>query len=80
EQADIPLIFQDFHQVIRRRDRAEGNGTERFRFTGTGLGMPITRALIELQGGTIEVHSVLGQGSTFTISLPISVEAQVGQK
>jgi len=39
---------------------------------GTGLGLPITRGIIEQHGGTIDVKSKLGQGTTFTIRLPIN--------
>ena len=42
---------------------------------GTGLGLPITRHLIARHGGTIAVQSALGQGSTFTITLPIIPES-----
>ena len=38
---------------------------------GTGLGLSITEKLINLHGGSIEVRSKLGEGSTFTVQLPI---------
>ncbi|MEN1759942.1 ATP-binding protein [Anoxynatronum sibiricum] len=41
-------------------------------YSGTGLGLPITRQLVELHGGTIQVCSVVGQGSAFTFTLPLA--------
>lgn len=43
------------------------------KLTGTGLGMPITKNLVELLGGTIAVTSRLGEGTTFTVELPFTL-------
>ncbi|RYU96867.1 PAS domain-containing hybrid sensor histidine kinase/response regulator [Emticicia agri] len=57
----LDLIFQKFEQVT-----IHGN-----KHKGTGLGLTITKQLIELQGGSISVKSHEGQGSTFTFTLPL---------
>lgn len=59
-QDELPHIFKRFYQV----DKA---GTMR----GFGLGLPITKAIVEHYGGKIEVKSVIGEGSTFRIYLPL---------
>jgi signal transduction histidine kinase len=59
-EADLDTIFEEFHQV-------EGTDQER---QGTGLGLPITKRLAELLGGTIAVTSTVGEGSTFTVQVP----------
>jgi signal transduction histidine kinase len=41
---------------------------------GTGLGLMVTRKLVEEHGGAIEVRSTLGQGTTFTVRLPFRPE------
>lgn len=56
------LIFEEFRQVDETPARQR---------QGTGLGLPITRHLIEQHGGTIMVESEPGRGTTFTITLPI---------
>lgn len=56
------IIFQEFHQVNEKAAR---------RRVGTGLGLPIARHLVAQHGGTITVRSKVGQGTAFTISLPI---------
>jgi signal transduction histidine kinase len=42
---------------------------------GTGLGMTITRGIVEQHGGSVTVESRLGEGSTFRFSLPLAAEA-----
>lgn len=58
---ELPLLFQPFYQVDRRRNEQQG----------VGLGLYIARRLVEIHGGDIEVESTVGQGSTFTIALPV---------
>lgn len=54
------LIFQKFY---RGKD-------QRYAIEGTGMGLPIAKAIVEAHGGTISVTSQLGQGSVFTMTLP----------
>ncbi len=60
---DLPYVFERFWRADKSRSRYSG---------GTGIGLAITRRLVELQGGKIEVESELGKGSIFRFSLPIS--------
>jgi len=64
DPAFLPHIFDEFRQ--------ESDGLTRTH-QGSGLGLAITRRLVEMMGGHIEVHSVKGQGSRFTVWLPLQL-------
>jgi len=44
---------------------------------GSGLGLAISKRIVEMHGGTIDVQSVLGEGSTFRIVIPVRAEKQM---
>ncbi|MEO7913498.1 MAG: cache domain-containing protein [Roseiflexaceae bacterium] len=66
----LPLIFEEFRQVSGRRGQKQGSG----------LGLSICCKLIEAHGGRIWVESTLGQGSTFTFTLPCAIEPKTERR
>lgn len=61
DQEEIPKLFQKFHR---------GTDVKTFTYEGSGLGLYITKLIVEAHGGKIKVSSQLGKGSTFCIQLP----------
>ena len=61
-QSDQALVFEPFHRIDPSRARATG---------GTGLGLTIVKTLVEKMGGTISLDSQIGQGTIFTVTLPM---------
>jgi PAS domain S-box-containing protein len=59
---DLARIFREFEQLESGPDRL---------FSGTGLGLPVTQKIANLMGGSINVQSEPGKGSTFTVHLPL---------
>ncbi len=57
----LPHLFEKFYRVDKARSRATG---------GTGLGLSIVHSIVTAMGGTVEVESTLGKGSTFTCFFP----------
>jgi PAS domain S-box-containing protein len=64
EAKNLTVIWEDFRQIDQSRTRE---------FGGTGLGLSITRRLLDRLGGSVTVHSTYGQGSTFSIHLPLAI-------
>ncbi len=62
---DLETIFNPFEQV---------DGTHSRNFEGTGLGLTLTKRLVDMHGGQITVESAQGEGSCFTFTLPIETE------
>jgi signal transduction histidine kinase len=66
--ADLPHVFERFWRADKSRVRVATQ--EGYRYSaGSGVGLSISRRLVELQGGHIEVESQLGVGTTFRFSL-----------
>ncbi|MCB2191946.1 MAG: response regulator [Deltaproteobacteria bacterium] len=61
EPEKVGLIFDKFYRVKNEKTRY---------VTGTGLGLPIVKSVVQSLGGSVEVDSELGKGSTFTVTLP----------
>ena len=63
KEEDLPKLFEKFRQLDASHNR---------KYEGTGLGLALTKQLVELHGGTVHVSSTYGAGSTFVFTLPLA--------
>jgi len=64
----VKIAFQPFGQVDNRLER---------RYEGTGLGLPLTKALVDLHKGCIAIDSARGKGTRVTVSFPRAISEQL---
>ena len=69
-QADIERLAQPFEQIDSQHSRQH---------EGTGLGLALSKSLVELHGGNFKINSVVGEGTTVTFTLPNSVQKKEAQ-
>ncbi len=69
DPTEVRRIFEKFYRGKEHRCRIQG----------TGMGLPISKAIVEAHGGTIRVDSTVGEGSVFSFSLPIDRSSDVGK-
>ncbi|MEH1849139.1 MAG: HAMP domain-containing sensor histidine kinase [Nostoc sp.] len=70
----LPRLFDRFYRVDPARTHTTGN-TATASATGSGLGLAIAAAIVEYHQGHIQVESIQGIGTTFTVTLPITLES-----
>ena len=66
-ESALPHIFDRFYRVDPSRSHSQDTSTS----TGAGLGLAIAKAIVENHQGQIAVESILNQGTTFTVTLPV---------
>ena len=66
EAKHLDQIFERFYRVKNDQTRY---------ITGTGLGLPIVKELVQTLGGFVEAESEFGKGSTFTVLLPVALKS-----
>jgi two-component system phosphate regulon sensor histidine kinase PhoR len=78
EDGQVACRVSDTGMGMSAEDQAEvfakffrTSSVRRTAIPGVGLGLPISKAIVEAHGGTIEVESKLGQGTTFTFRVPL---------
>ncbi len=70
-QEELPRVFERFHQIENTRSRTH---------EGSGIGLALVQELVKLHGGSIRVESVLGKGTTFTVTLPLGKDHLLAER
>ncbi|MGA9047194.1 EAL domain-containing protein [Sulfuricurvum sp.] len=65
DEEELPKLFERFYRVENSQGRS---------YEGTGIGLSLVHELVKLQGGSIEVTSKLGEGTTFTVYMPLGIK------
>ncbi|CAN5537639.1 ATP-binding protein [soil metagenome] len=71
EPEHLPFVFDRFYRADQSRQRSDD--------TSSGLGLAIAKAIVDAHNGSLTVASTLGQGTTFTITLPVLPTHKVGE-
>jgi signal transduction histidine kinase/FixJ family two-component response regulator len=68
EKEKLPYVFERFYQIESKTAK---------KYYGTGLGLPIVKQLVEMQGGEIEVFSTPGEGTQFVLLMPFTIATAI---
>lgn len=71
DKEKLPYVFERFYQIESKTSK---------KYYGTGLGLPIVKQLVEMQGGEIEAFSEPGEGTQFVLLLPYSISSVMNQE
>jgi signal transduction histidine kinase len=66
---DLPRVFEPFFRADRSRSRGTG---------GVGLGLTLAKRIVEAHGGTIDVNSTVGRGTTVRVVVPVGARSEGG--
>jgi protein-histidine pros-kinase len=75
EDSGIGIKEEDFGRLFKAFEQLDSGSSRRYQ--GTGLGLALTKKIVELQNGTIAIASEVGLGSTFTVVLPLAIQEAV---
>ena len=77
EDTGIGIAAEKIEKIFDKFEQADNTSTRRYQ--GTGIGLAISRSLVELMGGQMGAKSAIGQGSTFWFTLPLPVDQSISE-